>query len=845
MARHTQLTTPLGRDAYGDPVLAFRQLEGRDALNSLFHYHLTTQSLRRDIDPHALIGETVTVGFDDQFGQTNYLNAMVTQMAWVGSDEQHQLYRLTLAPALHMADLRSDCRIFQDKSVPEIVDQVLQYYSILPKHQLSGRYPRRDFCVQYNETDFAFISRLLEEEGISYYFRHTETRHTLVLDDFMHVAGPVARHSSIPFRTSSNADQGKQEALFEWHNQDSMVSGRFTHSDYWYKTPSQPLLKSQIERKERDSDQLERFEWPGNYYQGEQGERLAQIRLEQQQQSQQSMQAKSNVRAFAFGVSGNRFELTDHPHTPMNRGYTILASHLFLQENPGTTGQTQRQSSAPEWRITLDFQSAKLPLRPLRKTPRPNISGLQHAKVVGKAGQEVWTNEYGQVKLHFGWDRYSKQDETSSIWIRVASSWAGSNWGEVMIPRIGQEVMVAFFDGDPDYPMVVGRVNNAEQMPTTFSHRGNLPGNLAIAGIKSKELFGNRYNQLLFDDTSGQIRTQLESEHGKTQLNLGYLTEPREGAQAASRGEGFELRTDSWGVMRAQKGIMISSASQHGGTGNAMARQELTTEIDQALEQAQAQADYAKSHQAMPSDQAPQKALAQAVKEWGVGSNVENGAGSGGKPIVAVSSPGGIAMASGTSSTIAANAHLDLVAGKNQHLSAGATLHLHAGMGISQFAQSGGIKTIAHQGKHIIQAQQDDIQIAADQSVSITASHNHVLVAADKHITLMCGGAYIKIAGGNIEIHAPGKIDMKAAHYDMFGPTSSSAMLPKFDKGDTGRKFKLLFTNSTQAIANRAYTISMKDGKTITGKTDAKGLTDLLDHETPNIANIEIKPAHV
>jgi type VI secretion system secreted protein VgrG len=843
MARHTQLTTPLGNDAYGDPVLTFRQLEGSDALNALFRYHLTVQSKRSDLDPDALIGESVCIAIDDQFGNPRHLHAIVTELAWVGSEERQQLYCLTLAPWLHLAELRSDCRIFQDMNVPDIVEKVLQYYGGSVQLRLSGRYPKREFCCQYNETDFAFVSRLLEEEGISYTFRHTEARHTLVLDDFLHQAAPVTQHENIPFRTTDNANQGDQETLFGWRSQSALVSARFTSGDYHYKTPSQPLLRSDITRKEHHTDHLERYEWPGNFTTLPEGERLAQIRLEQQRQPQQTLQANSNVRAFAFGVAGNRFELNGHPHDPMNRGYIIRASQLHLSENPAATGA----AAAPEWRISLDFQPAKLPLRPPRKTPRPVIAGVQYAKVVGQSGAEIHSNAYAQVKLHFGWDRYSKQDETSSIWIRVSSSLAGSYWGETMIPRIGQEVVVAFYEGDPDYPMVVGRVNNAEQMPTRYSNHGHLPANHALAGIKTKELAGNRYNQLLFDDTSGQIRTQLESEHGKTQINLGYLTEPREGAQAAARGEGFELRTDSWGVMRAQKGIMITSASQPGGLGNAMARQDLATGMAEAQEMAQGLADYAKTHQAMPADLAPQKTLSQAVTDWGNGSNAENGKGEGaggGKPIIGVFSPDGIAMASGKSSSMVADSHLDFVAGKNWHASIGAIWHVHAGMGISQFAQSGGIKTIAHQGKHIIQAQHDDIQIAADQSVEITASHDHVMIAADKYITLMCGGATIKMGGGNIELHAPGKIEMKAANYDLMGPASSEANLPKFDKGDAGRKFRLHHEDSLQAVANRAYQITLKTGRVIQGKTDATGQTDLLLEDMPHIADIKIEPSH-
>lgn len=840
MTRSTRLSTPLGKDAHGDPILTFRQIEGQAQVNQLFRYELIAHSLRDDLDPGQLIGHDLTLSLDDQFHEARYLNAVVQDVEWIGSDENYQLYRLTLAPWLMLAGLRHDCRIFQHKSVPAIVDDVLQFYSYPIKKRLAASYPQREYCVQYNESDLAFVCRLLEEEGISYYFQHEDGRHSLVLDDFLQNPATVSRHATLPFRTTENSHANASESLFEWQNRDHIVSGRFATSDYWFQTPSLSLLKNSLESRHKDAAHFEIFHWPGNHTQAGEGERITRIRLEQQQQGMQRMHSKTNVRALAFSACGAMFTLSEHPHAPMNNDYLILGTQLFLKENPSASNAS---ASAPEWRISLQFQPASLPLRPAMLTPHPHIGGIQSARVVGMAGQEVWTNEYGQVKLHFDWDRYSPQNEKSSCWVRVASSWAGSNWGEVMIPRIGQEVLVAFVDGDPDYPMVVGRVNNADKMPTSFSHRGSLPANQVLSGVKSKEFSGNRYNQLLFDDTSGQIRTQLESEHDKTQLNLGFLTEPRQGSNAAPRGEGFELRTDGWGVLRGQHGILITSASQPQGAGNAMARQDLTIGIDEAHDQAKAQADYAKAHQALAGDQAPQKTLAKAVKEWGHGSNVEK-EGSGGAPIVAVNAPAGIAMFTPLSSTHAAAHHLDFVAGKNQQLSAGATMHLHAGMGMSLFAQSGGVRSIAHEGKHIIQAQQDDIQIQADQSVQITASHNHVLVAADKHITLMCGGAYIKLAGGNIEIHAPGTIDMKAANYTMQGPTSGKATLPQFEKGDAGRKFKLHFAGATQVVANRAFKVALKDGRVIEGKTDEDGETDLLKEDLPHIANIDIEPHH-
>jgi type VI secretion system secreted protein VgrG len=270
-----------------------------------------------------------------------------------------------------------------------------------------------------------------------------------------------------------------------------------------------------------------------------------------------------------------------------------------------------------------------------------------------------------------------------------------------------------------------------------------------------------------------------------------------------------------------------------------LSREELVTCLEQALQLAKSLGDTASQHQGNASDPAPQEKLTQAVRDWGHGSNAEKG-GNGGTPLFAVSAAAGIALATPQNTTIASGQHLDLVAQQNLQLSAGQKMHLHAGQGISQFAQQGGIKSIAHQGKHITQAQHDDIQIQADQSVQITASHNHILVAADQHVTLTSGGGYIKIAGGNIEIHCPGKVSIKAANYSLSGPTSMAADLPSFGKGDTGKQFVVKLGNTQTPAVERKYKITMDDGQVMEGATDKLGRTKLMEKDQMRIARTEI-----
>ncbi|MDR3479371.1 MAG: type VI secretion system Vgr family protein, partial [Burkholderiaceae bacterium] len=338
--------------------------------------------------------------------------------------------------------------------------------------------------------------------------------------------------------------------------------------------------------------------------------------------------------------------------------------------------------------------------------------------------------------------------------------------------------------------------------------------------------------------TAGQLRMQLESEHAKTQLNMGYLVHPRD-VSGEPRGDGFELRTDDWGALRAAKGLFITADGRYAAVGNALSRDELIICLQEALSLAKKLGASATQHEGNVSDPNPQEKLAKAVKDWGHGSNAEKG-GNGGHPVVAVSSPAGIALGTPRSTTIATGEHIDTVAQKNQHITAGEKMNLHAQKGISQFAESGGIKSIAHQGKNIFQAHSDNIQIAADKNVKITASHDHVLIAADQYVALTSGGAYIKLAGGNIDIHCPGTVSIKGGNHTLAGPASMQAELPAFKLGFLFDEAFLLKNKDTgEILVGKKYRIKRADGSYEEGISDDTGHTHLVT--TFDVETIEIQ----
>jgi type VI secretion system secreted protein VgrG len=828
MARMIELHTILGSEQ-----LRFASLRAEEGMSQVSEFELEALSPSADLDIKQLLGTDVTIEIDMADGATRYVNALVTAFAYAGHGSSVQnlhRYKATLRSWLALAEKNADYRIFQDQSVPDIVREVLGRYQFSFELNLIGRYTARPYVVQYGESDFNFVARLCEDEGIYHYCTHSADHHTIVFTDFSHDRLP--HYPSIAFQSSDQRPDVGDECIFAWNGALSLQAGRYATDSYDFRKARAQLDQQSVARKEHPHDNQEIYAWSGAYTERAHGEHLALVRRQQQQLDHHCIHGSTNVRGLAPGYI---FKLREHPCSASNGDYLIIAARYVFEEQRELSGT----HDGARWHTDFVVKPASEQYRPPRRAARPQAVGPQTAVVTGPAGREIWTNEYGQVKVHFRWDRHGRADENSSCWIRVASSWAGARWGESLIPRIGQEVVVEHLHGDPDLPLITGRVSNQGQMPPAFSHAGRLPADQALGGIKSKEHQGRRYNQLLFDDTTGEIRAQLESEHAKSQLNLGFLSHPRNGGSAEPRGEGFELRTDAWGALRAAKGLLITTDGRSAAAGGALSREELVRCLQAALDIAKGLGETAAQHAGGASDHAPQAKLCKAVKDWGHGSNAETG-GNGGTPLFAVSSPGGITLATPESSTIAAGRHLDLVAEHNQHITAGQGMHLHAGQGINQFAFGGGIRSIAHQGKQVIQAQHDDIEIAADQSVTITASHKHVMIAADRHVTLASGGAYIKLAGGNIEIHCPGSLSLKGATHSILGPASMGTELPSFGAADTGKRFVLNYGAGETPVPGKKYRITMDDGKVHEGVSDAKGRTDLVENEQMRVAHIEI-----
>ena len=609
------------------------------------------------------------------------------------------------------------------------------------------------------------------------------------------------------------------DAIDTWTAERQIQSGRSTLASYDYQAVSTHVGDddTRIKHGEQGSvltDGLEDYDPQTGYYGSDPDEMARYTTLRQQAKdlASKTFQGEGTVRHL---VPGTGFELSDHPihdqDGPENRQF-IVTRLAFTAENNllsdlsaeaknslGRILETTRTATqnTPPYRNTFTAVRRHIPLVPeYQQTThqKPTAKGLTTATVVGPEGEEIFTDALGRIKIEFHWQRKqdhpeggADRDDHSSTWVRVALPSAGATWGSQYIPRIGQEVVIDFVEGDIDRPLATGVVYNGTHRPPTFSGAGSLPANKTLSGHKSKEYKGSRYNELLFDDSTNEIRTKLSSEHGKTQLNQGYLIHPRTEGKGEPRGEGFELRTDDSGAIRAAKGMLLSTWQRLNASDKQLSREEALDLMQQSLELFKQFGEYAAQHEALPIDPEPQDALKQKFKDWEHGSNTQKQnrtGGNGGAPVIGITSPQGIHTSTPESLVSYAGKNVDTIAQQHLQQTAGQRFNLNAGKGISMFAHEEGFKAIAHHGKMLIQSQHDDTQINAEQNVTVTASQGKITYMANTEIiNLVAGGAYIKLDGPNIEVGVPADYTVKAASHDWVGPASMKPTLPKFAQG--------------------------------------------------------------
>jgi type VI secretion system secreted protein VgrG len=495
--------------AFGDDVY-FAELRGGDAISRPFRYVIDFLSKSADLKAAKVLGTTVSI--DATGDSPRQFNGLVAEFALIEIREDYTRYRLDVVPWLWFLSLRTDNRIFQGKSVVEIVEEVCKPY---PKQKIDKRlqksYPPREYCVQYGESDLNFVQRLLEHEGISYFFEHADGEHTLVLADANASLKPAPGCEKIPFEPDTAQALREGDFITEWKPRAEVRSGKYAQTDYDFEKPSSDLMSKFENPLGHDADGFEQYHYPGTYVDHGRGDKLSEIRLEELQAPYVRVRAKGNVRPL---WSGRTFTLEEFRREAENEEYIVLGAEYRVWDQRFWSGE---ETSEEGYEVALDLSPKRIPYRPARTAQRPMMRGPQTAVVVGPSGEEIFTDEYARVKVQFHWDRLGKKDENTTCFVRVSQTWAGAGWGFIQIPRIGQEVIVDFLEGDPDQPIITGRVYNAEQMPPY-----GLPANATQSGWKSNSSpGGGGWNELRFEDKKGseEVYFQAEKDHNELVKN--------------------------------------------------------------------------------------------------------------------------------------------------------------------------------------------------------------------------------------------------------------------------------------------------------------------------------------
>ncbi|WP_416638767.1 type VI secretion system Vgr family protein [Pseudomonas sp. OHS18] len=498
-SRMAKVSSPLG-----DNALVMERLAGSESLGRLFHYELSLASENASLKLNALLGKPMGLAVQLADGSDRYFHGIVARCSQTAHRGQFASYQVTLKPWLWLLSRTSDCRIFQSKTVPDIVKQVFRDLGFSDfEDALTRSYREWDYCVQYRETSFDFVSRLMEQEGIYYYFRHEQERHVLVLCDAYGAHSTAPGYARVPFYPLDD-QMRERDHIHDWHLAHEVQPGSLALNDYDFQRPSARLeVRSSIAREHSNAD-YPLYDYPGEYVQSKDGEQYARNRIEAIQAQYEQIRLKGNARGLG---SGHLFSLTDYPRYDQNREYLIVDSEYTITQDLYESG---RGSESFQFDSSLTCIDASQVFRPLPLTVQPIVQGPQTAMVVGPKGEEIWTDQYGRVKVHFYWDRHDQSNENSSCWIRVSQNWAGKNWGSIQIPRIGQEVIVSFLEGDPDRPIITGRVYNAEQ---TVPY--DLPANATQSGTKSRSSKGGtpaNFNEIRMEDKKGEEQLFIHAE---------------------------------------------------------------------------------------------------------------------------------------------------------------------------------------------------------------------------------------------------------------------------------------------------------------------------------------------
>jgi type VI secretion system secreted protein VgrG len=789
----------------------------------------------------------------------------------LGSDGSLTSYQFGFATWMHFLRFRKDARIWQNKSADTILADV---FNLHPQARGAFRFvlknplPARSFCMQY-EDDWNLVHRLMENEGLFGYFEQADDgkSHTLVITDDLYSV-PVLGQTISFYRAGTNSET---DALVQWSGMRTLQSTTLSTRTFDYKSPGSsanpkgtntPTLTTQGNLPQ----QAEVYEYTGAYTYGKQdrGDSLSKIRMEEWESRAKRFYGSGGVRQMD---AGRWFELDDHPahatDSKQNCQFAIIEVAWFIENNLPVSSQTgdfphslkselatikanhagttsalkipHADGSEGFFLVEIEAQRRVVPYRSPFEHQKPEMH-VQSAIVVGPANEEVYTDELNRIKVRFHWDRLNDGDENASCWVRVAMSDTGGGYGGVHVPRVGEEVLIDWVDGDCDRPIVTARVYNGATKPHWHS-------NGLLSGYKSKEYQGSGYNQMVMDDATGQNRVHLYSTSTNAQLHLGYLIEQTGNTRGSYLGSGFDLKSDAYGAVRAGQGLYVTT---HPASSQPLDVRQASSQLVNSESVLEAMSDASTTHQAesLKDGHDALKSFTDATQ------NTVSGSSSGGKtagggtgnanafkePVMLFGSPSGIALSTQKSVHIASDAQTNLVSGQSTHIATGKSLIASVAEKLSLFVQNAGMKLFAAKGKVEIQAQSDNVEVTAQKSLKLLSATENIEASAKQEILLTSGGAYIRLKDGNIEIHAPGKVDIKGSQHSFAGPTSLSRSSPTLPSGGGpyNEQFKIHDKHTGEPAPYVRYRVETAEGKVFEGMTDEQGMTSRIMTSEPN-----------
>ena len=498
--RQIGIDTPLGAN-----VLVLRNFTATEELGRLFQIDAELLSENLQISFPQIVGQNVTIRLETIQAAPRFFNGHVRSFRQTGAVGRLARYHAEIVPKLWFLTRSADCRIFQNKKVPDIVKEVLQERGITDiEDTLTASYPQWEYCVQYRETDFNFISRLMEQEGIHYYFKHAQGTHTLVLADGDSSHPTFPGYADMSFH-QEGAGVVNLQGVKEWAMTQEVQAGSYVLNDYDFEKPKTSLkAPANIDRQNVEANH-ELYDYPGEYDKFDDGKRYARMRIEEVQSDFEIAEGSGDVRGVAAGF---KFKMNSLTRSDQIDDYLVVSSVTRAESEGFLSGGGASDSGA--FSCSFTAVRAKTPFHPARLTPKPIIQGAQTAVVTGPKGEEIYTDKYGRVKVQFHWDRKGKKDENTTCFIRVAEPWAGKNWAIIFTPRIGQEVVVNFLEGDPHQPLIIGSVYNGDQMPPY-----TLPANKTQSGVKTRSSLNGtpaNFNEIRFEDKKGQEQLYIHAE---------------------------------------------------------------------------------------------------------------------------------------------------------------------------------------------------------------------------------------------------------------------------------------------------------------------------------------------